>query len=408
MLDELATGANPAPDTPAPAQITERDMDKLADKVSEAARAKTETERQEAADKALKTEQEKAFDRAQKRGSKADQDRAPDGKFKSEADNTRDAQKALGAEAEKQPAAKPASTEAAKADVKTDQSPKDGVKTAAEQQDKPVSQPAVKQPSSWSPEKKAVWDAMSPEAQAHVAQREQEVHKAISQHGQFVKQYGAVAETLEAYKQVFEGKGVSFQDGIRQLLDAQRLLDRDPAVGLQHLAKAYGVDLYDLAEQGADPASSLRTEVAQLRQQLENRQHHDRIAQQRAQAQQVDHLERAISDWSKDKVHFRDLEADMMPLIGHVRAAEPGLSPVQVLDKAYERAQWANPTVRTQLLEQQSRDAEAKRVEAAKAAQDQARRASAINVETSPVPTGEGDLLAAQRAAFDRAQARQR
>lgn len=77
---------------------------------------------------------------------------------------------------------------------------------------------------------------------------------------------------------------------------------------------------------------------------------------------------------------------------------------MQVLDKAYRAGSVGKPHRPHAAMEQQSRDAEAKRVEAAKAAQDQARRAGAINVETSPVPTGEGDLLAAQRAAFDRAE----
>lgn len=267
-------------------------MDKLADKVSEAARAKTETEQpgsrrprgaEDRAGESLRPGAEAWVEGEYK-------DRAPDGKFKSEADNTRDAQ-ALGAEAE-QPAAKPASTRRRQGRCEGRPEPKDGVKTAAEQQDKPVSQPAVKQPSSSAPEKKAVWDAMSPEAQAHVAQREQEVPQ-----GDLAAR--AVRQTVRCSRRstrglqpwVFEAR--AYRSRMASASHGRSAPARSRSGRwASALAKAYGVDLY-----GLQPSRALTRGAAFrfARKWLScanggRRQHHDRIAQQRAQAQQVDHL----------------------------------------------------------------------------------------------------------------------
>ena len=247
-MSELATEApeTVATDTPAPTQsearISEKDMDKLADKVSEAASPKSEAERAEKEAADLHAQQIKAFRRA-----KEGRDREDNGKFsKPAADQEKDAAKALTPD----PAPK-AEKPLEKVETK-DQKPDEAAKPDASLE-KPAAK-EIKPPQSWSPDKNAICDGMSPEAREVVAKREQEAHKAISQYGQFVKGFEPVAKTLAEYRDTFEGKGLSFQEGVKQLLDAQRTLDRDPVAGIKALAAAYGVNLAQSLDSQRHPA----------------------------------------------------------------------------------------------------------------------------------------------------------
>ena len=404
MLDS-ATGAADAvtPDTAAPAQapapaapvtearISEKDMGKLAEKVSEAATPKSDAERveKEAAD--LKEIQVKAFRRANK-------DRDDAGKFaKAEADNARDAAKALAPDAIK-PNSATAET--------TDQKPVVGDKTA-QAPPAPPDAKEVKAPQSWSPEKKAVWDALSPEAKDYVSQREQEAHKAISRFGQFAKGVEPIVKTLESYADTFKSKGLSYQDGMKQLLDAQRVLDRDPVAGIQALAEQYGVNLGQSLSSQRDPAiHQLQRQVDQLTHELTEAKSDREQRQQAEYTTKQASIEKVISDFSKDKTDFNELEPDIIANIGLLQETNPELSHAERLKMAYERAQWANPKSRQGLFERQTREQESKRLEDARRHADNATRARSINVTSADGPIGDVDLDTLQRSAFRRANAR--
>ena len=409
MLDS-ATGAADAvtPDTAAPApapvaaapvteaRISEKDMGKLAEKVSEAATPKSEAERVEKDAADLKEIQVKAFRRANK-------DRDDAGKFaKAEADNAKDAAKALAPDAAKPDAVKPNS---ATADT-TDQKPVVGDKTT-QAPPAPPDAKEVKAPQSWSPEKKAVWDALSPEAKDYVSQREQEAHKAISKFGQFAKGVEPIVKTLESYADTFKSKGLSYQEGVKQLLDAQRVLDRDPVAGIQALAESYGVNLGQSLSSQRDPAiHQLQKQVDQLTQELtEARSDRENRQQAELNTKQAS-IEKVISDFSKDKTDFTELEPDIIANIGLLQETHPELSHAERLTMAYERAQWANPKSRQGLIERQTREQDSKRLEDAKRHADNATRARSINVTSADGPIGDVDLDTLQRSAFRRANAR--
>lgn len=402
-MSELATSEpeTVSQDTPSSAttatesRISEKDMDKLADKVSEAATPKSEADRAEKEASELHAAQIKAFRRA-----KDGRDRDDGGKFagaKTAADSEKDAAKALtpdsAAKAEKTPE---------KAETK-DQKPTEGAKSHEASLEKPAAK-ETKQPQSWSPDKKAIWDGMSPEAREMVAQREQDAHKAISKYGQFVKGFEPVARTLSEYRDTFEGKGLSFQEGVRQLLDAQRVLDRDPVAGIKALAEAYGVNLGQSLSGQRDPAiHQLQAQVdkltADLREANADRQHR---AQQESESR-LSSIGKAIEKFKADKPDFDDLDADIAININRLREENPSLSYEEMLTQAYERAQWANPKSRQALIARQEKEAAAKRVEDAKKAADEAKRMSAFNVNSAASPAGDIDLEQLQRGAYRRA-----
>lgn len=395
---ELATSepATVSQDTPAPAQtearISETDMDKLADKVSEAASPKSEAERAEKEAADLHAQQIKAFRRA-----KEGRDREDSGKFsKPAADQEKDAAKALtpdpAPKAEKPPE---------KVETK-DQKPDEAAKPDASLE-KPAAK-EIKPPQSWSPDKKAIWDGMSPEAREVVAKREQEAHKAISQYGQFVKGFEPVAKTLAEYRDTFEGKGLSFQEGVKQLLDAQRTLDRDPVAGIKALAAAYGVNLGQSLDSQRDPAiNQLQAQVDTLTAELREAKAERQQRSQHETETKLSSIAQAIEDFRADAPDFEELEGDIALNINRIRAENPNLSHKDMLTQAYERAQWANPKTRQALIERQAKEADAKRVEAARKAADEAKRMGGFNVNSAVAPTGEIDLDQIQRAAFRRA-----
>jgi hypothetical protein len=366
-------------------------MDKLADKVSEAATPKSESERAEKEAADLHAQQIKAFRRA-----KEGREREENGKFtKPAADQEKDAAKAL----TQDPAPK-----AEKTDTK-DQKPTEAEKSSEASLEKPAAK-EIKQPQSWSPDKKAVWDGLSPEAKELVSQREQDAHKAISRYGQFVKGFEPVAKTLHDYKDTFEGKGLSFQEGVKQLLDAQRTLDRDPVAGIKALAEAYGVNLGQSLSGQRDPAiHQLQAQVdrltAELKEASADRQHR---YQQDAEIK-ISSISQAIEDFRSKPEHqdFDELETDIAININRLREADPNLSYSEMLTQAYERAQWANPKTRQALMARQEKEAETKRVEAARKAADEAKRMGAINITSAVSPAGEVDIDQLQRAAFRRA-----
>ena len=384
--DTIAPASTPAPVSEA--RISSKDMSTLADKVSDAATPKSDAERAEKDASDLKAEQVKAYRRVNK-------DRDEGGKYKTEADNARDASKALSA-----------TPDSVKAEPKaTDPKPAVDAKIAATPPATDVKE--IKAPQSWSAEKRAVWDTLAPDAKEYIAQREAEAHKAISKYGQFATGVKPIVETLETYRDVFESKGLSYQEGMKSLLDAQRMLDRDPAAGIEALARAYGVDLGQSLTSQRDPAiSQLQSQVEQLTAQLRSAQSESQQRQQAEHQSKQSSIEKVINDCSKDKPDFSELEADIVANVRLLHETNPELSHAERLQMAYERAQWGNPKSRAAALERQAKELESKRLEDAKRHAEHAGRARAINVTSEIEPTGDLDLRTLQQAAFRRASAR--
>lgn len=244
--------------------------------------------------------------------------------------------------------------------------------------------PAIAPPNSWSAEMKAKFASLPPDVQAYAAQRESDAHKQISQLGQTVKTLG---ELFEPLRQVCGQKGVSERDGLGFLLNAHSRLESNPVEAIAWLAQSYGVDLRQyVAQNGGDQSAYARSLVARA-------ERAERTAQEalnRLNAREHSEMERAraslisvIEDFAKDKPDFAELENDVLIQVQAIRSAEPSLEPNAVLAKAYEAARWANPQVRTRLLDAQRQEAETKRVTEAKKKADEAKKAGSLNVKSA-------------------------
>jgi len=235
-------------------------------------------------------------------------------------------------------------------------------------------EPAIEAPASWAAEKRAAWSTLPPDVRKYIAEREAEAHRQISTQGQEVSRYRELAEALQPYQQAFHLSGTNPAAAIRQLLETQALLQRDPVNGLRWIAQQYGVtpdQLTQIAPQAPqDPhVQALMSEVRELRQFTAAQQ-----AQQQAALRTS--LDGEIQTFSKDKPHFEVVREHMGHLIGS--GAAPDLA------TAYDQAVWANPTTRALLIEEQRRAAAAE-VEKQRQAES-AKRASAVNVRGSGAP----------------------
>lgn len=323
----------------------------------------------------------------------AKRDREDDGKF---AGKPKD--KAPNAEevaSQKAPPAKDAKEPAEKAEGK-DQKPDKAAEPDAAKAEKPADKPAIKRPASWSADKEATWEGMSPEAREHVAKREQEAHKAISQLGETVKRMEPIGKLLDQHRDTFQSKGLSYDQGLSQLLSAQRALDQNPVAAIQQIARAYGVNLDDLADGQAgqaDPViAQLQGQVSTLTRQLQEFQSRA-DTQARAEAQhKLGTIEAVIEKFAADKPDFEELASEIEMLLPALRQANPNASFEQIIADAYDKATWSNPASRKRRIEAESKAQEQARVEAAKKAAEDAKAAGAINVGGQPAANQQVDL----------------
>ena len=277
--------------------------------------------------------------------------------------------------------------------------------------------PAIDMPKSWSADRAAIWEAMSPEAREVIAQREQDAHKQISQQGQQIAQFEPVTRILEQYAGLFQRTGVNVETGLANLLNAAERMDSNPRAAIQYFADTYGVDLREMA--GLQPGEGATPETAQLLNHIrqlearldENSQRIDRDESLRQQAE-LKSVQEKIDAFSKDKPDWADLEKDVMTEIVGLKASIasgliPQKAPEDILALAYERAQKNNPDAWAKKVERDRKEAEKKRIEEAQKTAKDVRKSAPLKVKPSvanaPANQSMEDTM---RAAFRSAQAR--
>lgn len=252
---------------------------------------------------------------------------------------------------------------------------------------------AVQPPQSWRAEVREKWGTLPPEVQSYIAEREQAAHQRISELGQKAQ----VAEQLDAVWQQHEYRlqGVSKPHYVNNLLAADQALRNDPVGFIKLVAQHNNIDLNSMVSDPyavADPQSAqvqatlqaANARIEQLERQLGEvgqRVIGRETAERQSQEQQYNQM---VQEFSTDKEDWATLLPDMMANAAALVQANPNRPPKEILQDAYERAQWGNPTTRKALMERQAKDAEAKKLEEAKAAADRAKRAGSINVRNAP------------------------
>lgn len=233
--------------------------------------------------------------------------------------------------------------------------------------------PAIDAPISWSAERKAEFASLPPAMKEYISQRDKESHEAISRAGQQIKAFEPVGKVIEQFAHVFQKNGLQPHDGIARMLAVNEMLEQNPRAAIAEIARAYGVNLQGETEQNANPESP---RVAELEAQIAKIQSH-LTAQQR---QQIDAdnkaLAREIADFAKDKPHFEAVRKVMAGLMSSGAA--------ETMQDAYDRAVYADPTIRQSLQADELKKAEETRKAAEAERVAKAKKAAGVNVKSSP------------------------
>lgn len=278
--------------------------------------------------------------------------------------------------------------------------------TAQENTDQPsekeqeTATPSITAPNSWSAEMKAKWGSLPPEAQQYIAQRESEMHAAITQKGEQVKAFEPIRQALDQHREVFAKNGISEAEGVSRLIAADRFLEQRPLEAIKWLAESYGVDLRQFStgdQQSSDqPQAQTPREVLELRQEINQLKGYLTAQQRQSHEAEQATVAKTVEDFAKDKPHFERVRKIMGSLMQAGEASD--------LDDAYQKAIYAHPEIRQLILEDQRKADEAKRKAEQEKAVSKAKKAGAVNLKSThgTTPAKGGSMEETMSAVYDR------
>lgn len=218
-------------------------------------------------------------------------------------------------------------------------------------------------------EELAAWKQADPMLQQALLRRSEEMHRGFEQYKAPAEFGRTMAQAFIPYQQTLDQLGVTPDVAVGKLLQIDNTLRYgNPAQKAQAVANIitqFGVDLNALqnAPQVDPYVYALQDKLSQLEGYITQQQ---REQQEREQAT----LNSEIAKFSEGREHFETVREDMAALLQAGRATD--------LNDAYEKAIWANPSVRAALIAKQQSEA-AEKAEKERKAQE-AKRASAVNV----------------------------
>ncbi len=243
-------------------------------------------------------------------------------------------------------------------------------------------------PAGWTAAEKAEWSKLSPVAQAAVSRREAEIANGGRQWSEEKRRYEAA---IAPVAMLARSKGLSTEEGIQRLARAQQLLDENAAEGIRQIAASYGVNLATLAGHQPDEVSNAQNpDIEALVRQAVQRSVAPIVApiQQRWQQEeqrQNDMTMQAIHSFASapGHEHYPAVEATIALILPQVIEENPSWTNEQKLQEAYDRALYATPSTRQQVMAaKESQAAEQRRQEAATRATKA--RGAAVSVTGAP------------------------
>ena len=250
-------------------------------------------------------------------------------------------------------------------------------------------QPVVSAPTSWAADKRALLDKADPALRDYVALREKQQQEGVAKlKAEYEGKLGNLAPIAEALRPVearLKVNNIHPAQYVSNLAAADEALRTNPQQAIREIARMYGIDLGSVqagGNQGQQPM--IDPNLAALQQRLEQTERflNSRLQaeQQEKQTQVLSLIDRFKSDPANE--HFEAVEADMLPMVAHIKATRPDMSPEQVLKEAYDRAVHANPETRAKVFAAQQAAQEAQRKAEAEKKASEARRIAQTNVAT--------------------------
>lgn len=269
----------------------------------------------------------------------------------------------------------------------------DTAETAETKGEQDTTAPAARAaPKAWAKEQHERWAKLDKDTQDYIELRERQALDGITQYSEKARRADEWEGAVKDYMPLIQAQGIKPPEAVKYLFEAHRQLSSGTpeakAAYLAKIAKSYGIDVAKAAAGATATAADEPAGVKELRERterLEREREQERKTAFEETGKKVASEVTAFAEAKDDKgnpkhPYFDECAEDIVALInaGHT------------LDKAYEKAVYANPVTRAKELARLKTEDEAALRAKAKKEADTARNASRTNVnsrDTRRAPT---------------------
>lgn len=277
--------------------------------------------------------------------------------------------------------------------------------TGTESEGSPADVQPVSPPDRWSAEDKAAFSLLPREAQELVLKREKDVEGHLTKKSQEIaeqrKAYEGLDGILAPRRQAWAMSGVSQELALSRLFELSDFASTDPRGFIKWFASQQGIDFGEST--ASEDIGDVDPLLARTNEKVENLSRTITQWQQAQEAQQTAYLQSQLDAFRADPKHphYDDVRHDMAALISGGRA--------KGLEDAYEMACYANPAIRSKILEEQKKQEEVARLTQAKEAAAKAKKSAGTQITTRATvrnAANEGTIEDILAKNFDRIMAR--
>lgn len=243
-------------------------------------------------------------------------------------------------------------------------------------------QEPIRPPASWSAQAKADFAALAPHIQQEVLKRERDMDRGLEERANQLKKYEPLEQVIAPLRDRLAMNGQTPETYFSALAAADEALQGPNKLqALAQVAQMYGIDLRQFSQPGQPGQQpqqaqlppefgALMQEVQQLRQTVTQQQ---TAAQDASDAQ----LQAEIDAFSNANMYFENVR----PMVAAILRAQPELD----LKSAYDRACWADDSIRPHIMQERAAQ-EAEQARQAASAKVAAARGAGVSIAGSPVP----------------------
>lgn len=240
-----------------------------------------------------------------------------------------------------------------------------------------INKPRVEAPISMPATVKAKWETLPEDVQQYWSNREADIHRMMTAPDGELRIGREMKEALTPYTPMFQHLGVAPKELVSDLMNKVHLLNTgspDQKVQLlHHIAQQYGVDLSGTQPEPIDPKyQHLERQIQQLSQMANPQAIEERLQTKLLNDKVSSEIEAFASN--PKNVYYDQVKTHMGSLFKANQAKD--------LQDAYDQACWANPNIRSTMLEAKAaEDAQKRRLE------NEAKRKAGASVNGSPSGT---------------------
>lgn len=244
---------------------------------------------------------------------------------------------------------------------------------------KPEVKQGLEAPQGWSAAMKAKFSGLEPDVQAEIIRRENDFHKMVTKHDGELRLGKELQSVINPYMAIIQAEGGTPATAVQSLLNTAYVLrtgsPTQKAQLLQQIASDYGIDMGMQPQHGQQEHNPLQY-IQQLQSEINNLKGQlspERLTQQLQEIKNDDMVRTEIQAFAANPAnqHFEKVKSMMAYMLDN--------GVVSNLQEAYDAACYANPEIRSTMLNTQKADEAAKRK-----SEVEAKKKAAASITGSP------------------------